>query len=144
MIFFLEGDFLEQCGTSHRDTLGAEVHKRFEEWDGVARGTITAYDTDYPKAWTVTYEADGVSEEFDAQDVRKYAIERLDGESAPYFEAHIDLDETSHSRRHHLQVSVVEGAAIRLVLLWWGSVIYVYVYILIYMRLTEVTCNLTY
>ena len=43
-----------------------EVHKRFEEWDGVARGTITAYDTDYPKAWTVTYEADGVSEEFNA------------------------------------------------------------------------------
>ena len=40
-----------------------------------------------------------------------------------YFEAHIDLDETSHSRRHHLQVSVVEGAAIQLVLLWWGSVI---------------------
>ena len=63
--------------------VGAEVHKRFEEWDGVARGTITAYDTDYPKAWTVTYEADGVSEEFDAQDVKKYAIERIDGESAP-------------------------------------------------------------
>ena len=49
----------------------------------MARGTITAYDTDYPKAWTVTYEADGVSEEFDAQDVKKYAIERIDGESAP-------------------------------------------------------------
>ena len=29
--------------------------------------TITAYDADFPKAWTVTYEADGVTEEFDAQ-----------------------------------------------------------------------------
>ena len=50
--------------------VGAEVHKRFEEWDGVARGVITAYDTDFPKAWTVTYEADGVTEEFNAQDVQ--------------------------------------------------------------------------
>ena len=63
--------------------VGAEVHKRFEEWDGVARGTITAYDTDYPKAWTVTYEADGVSEEFNAQDVQNYVIKRIDGESPP-------------------------------------------------------------
>ena len=49
----------------------------------MARGTITAYDTDYPKAWTVTYEADGVSEEFNAQDVQNYAIQRIDGESPP-------------------------------------------------------------
>eukprot|EP01048_Picozoa_sp_COSAG05_P021869 COSAG05_NODE_4164_length_1644_cov_10.227184_2_plen_111_part_00 len=59
------------------------MHKRFEEWDGVARGVITAYDTDFPKAWTVTYEADGVTEEFNAQDVQNYAIERIDGESPP-------------------------------------------------------------
>ena len=40
------------------------TYRSRQEWDGVARGTITAYDTDYPKAWTVTYEADGVTEEF--------------------------------------------------------------------------------
>ena len=41
----------------------------------------SAYDADYPKAWTVTYEVDGVTEEFDAQDVQNYAIKRIDGES---------------------------------------------------------------
>ena len=49
----------------------------------MARGVITAYDTDFPKAWTVTYEADGVTEEFNAQDVQNYAIQRIDGESRP-------------------------------------------------------------
>ena len=59
--------------TTHTQWLvGAEVHKRFDEWDGVARGTITAYNADFPNPWIVTYihEVDGVTEEFDAIETR--------------------------------------------------------------------------
>jgi len=61
--------------------IGAEVHKRFTEWQGVARGYITGFDEEYDKAWTVTYEADGVKEEYDSDDVRKYAIDCINGKS---------------------------------------------------------------
>ena len=47
----------------------------------IARGYITGFDEEYDKAWTVTYEADGVKEEYDSDDVRKYAIDCINGKS---------------------------------------------------------------
>ena len=41
--------------------VGAIAHQHFDEWGGVARGVITGFDTDFDKAWTVVYEADGVT-----------------------------------------------------------------------------------
>ena len=45
---------------------------------GTCRAEVTGYDSK-TKLWTVTYEADGVSEEFDYEDMNKYVIDRICG-----------------------------------------------------------------
>ena len=75
-------DLLLDIRSKHPEWLiGAEVNKRFDEWGGVARGFITAYDQGYTDAWTVTYEADGVEEEFDSTDIKRYVIDNVHGKA---------------------------------------------------------------
>ena len=58
--------------------IGRQAHKFFPEWMGTCRAEVTGYDSK-TKLWTVTYEADGVSEEFDYEDMNKYVIDRICG-----------------------------------------------------------------
>ena len=62
--------------------VGAEAHKRFDEWGGVARGHITAFNREFEGNWTVTYEADGITDEYDSSDILKYVIDTVDGTAA--------------------------------------------------------------
>ena len=58
--------------------IGRQAHKFFPEWMGTCRAEVSGYDSK-TKLWTVTYEADGVSEEFDYEDMNKYVIDRICG-----------------------------------------------------------------
>ena len=60
--------------------VGHEVHQRFEEWNGVARGRVEDYDEEN-KYWQIRWETDKKVTDFDAEDMRKYCIERVDGKS---------------------------------------------------------------
>ena len=51
--------------------IGRHAHKLFSEWGGVCRARVTSYDPER-KLWSVQYEADGVTEEFDYNDMVKY------------------------------------------------------------------------
>ena len=62
----------------HRPKL--PVHQRFEAWDGVARGRVEDYDEEN-KYWQIRWETDKKVTDFDAEDMRKYCIERVDGKS---------------------------------------------------------------
>ena len=59
--------------------VGALAHQHFDEWGGVARGVITGFDTDFHKAWSVVYEADGVVARYSKSCMIDYVIDRKDG-----------------------------------------------------------------
>lgn len=63
--------------------VGAIAHQHFEEWGGVARGVITGFDTDFDKAWSVVFEADGVLARYSKSGMINYVIDRKDGVSDP-------------------------------------------------------------
>ena len=56
--------------------MGAIAHQHFEEWGGVARGVITGFDTDFDKAWSVVFEADGVLARYSKSGMINYVIDQ--------------------------------------------------------------------
>ena len=56
--------------------IGRHAHKLFSEWGGVCRARVTSYDPER-KLWSVQYEADGVTEEFDYNDMVKYVVDKV-------------------------------------------------------------------
>lgn len=60
--------------------IGHEVHQHFDVWDGVARGIVEDYDEEN-KYWRIRWETDKKATDFDAEDMRKYCIERIHGKS---------------------------------------------------------------
>ena len=58
--------------------LGHEVHRHFPEWKAVCRGRGTEVDEDHSgnTLWRVRYEADGMEEDLDKQQMEQYVINR--------------------------------------------------------------------
>ena len=61
--------------------IGRHAHKFFPEWNGICRAIVNSYNAS-KKLWTVTYEADNESEEFDYEDMMKFVVDRVCGTAA--------------------------------------------------------------
>ena len=60
--------------------IGHEVHQHFDAWNGVARGKVESYDEEN-KYWQIRWDTDNKITDFDAEDMRKYCIDKIDGKS---------------------------------------------------------------
>ena len=61
--------------------IGRHAHKFFPEWGGVCRARVTGYNATR-KLWSVQYEADDMTEEFDYDDMIKYVVDKVCGTAA--------------------------------------------------------------
>jgi hypothetical protein len=86
--------------------IGRHAHKFFQEWQGICRATVTKYNKQ-DKLWTVVYDADGVAEEFDHEDMLQYVIDRSTGTAPP--DGGAALKRNAEAQNRHEPVSMWGG-----------------------------------